>query len=65
MRCPVDPSHKLMEVAAGLYQCSCGGGPDWFWALSDVTVRGDGLIEALCCATRAGRGDVYTLSDVS
>ena len=41
-------SHRLVEVAEGLWQCpECGAGPGLYWALSDVE-EGGGSFDARC-----------------
>jgi len=68
MFCPLNPSHELVEIAEGVFQCPfCGYGPNTegsygYWALSYVE-RGEGIISALCVRFRPEL-DCYAMSSL-
>lgn len=64
LRCPVQTSHVLVEIAPGVYQCpDCGAGPIEFWSLAYVDIEG-GSLSALCSMWRADL-ECYVLSHVA
>lgn len=41
MKCPVNVSHKMVEIAEAVWQCqACGAGPLTYWSMSSVEQTG-------------------------
>jgi hypothetical protein len=63
MRCPVVPTHTMIQIAPAVWQCpDCGAGPRLYFSLARVAIE-EGSAEALQITWKPEL-DSYVLSDV-